>query len=99
MAIQLKTEFNGILLDEGYFKITNVSANCVDGNVYFAGSLWANQEARNNGKEPVIQNFYANSFTSADKTGNLVQQAYDYINELAGQYGREQALFGEGTAV
>ena len=99
MAIKVKTEFNGITLDEGYFKITHVSANCVDGNVYFSGALWANKQARDDGKQPVIDNYYSNSFTSSDKTGNLVEQAYDYINTLAEEYDREKTLFGGGVAV
>ena len=55
MAIQLKTDLtNGISLDAGYFKITNVSANMVDGNVYFSGALWASADAKNSGKKPVM---------------------------------------------
>lgn len=83
MAIQVDTALsNGLTINAGYFKIERVSLNNTTGSLYFSGALYANKQARLDNKEPVVQQYYSNSF-KADKEGNLLEQAYNYIKLLA----------------
>ena len=94
MAILIsgKTE-HGIDLKNGYFKITDIHLDN-DDNVRFSGTLWLNQTARYEDKQPLVKIYYMNSFKTMDKTGNLLEQVYNYITELAETYDSEKALFG-----
>lgn len=97
MALKVNiTLKNGLALSEGYFKIERVSLSNVDGELYFTGALYANEQSRLDSKPPVVSDYYQNSF-AADKEGNLLEQAYEYIKGLAGDEKEypEKALFAD----
>ena len=93
MAISVKAELNsGLAIEGGYFKITNLMVD--GGRVHFYGALWVNEETKNQDKPPINPRYYSNSMQLQDKTGNLFEQAYDYITQLTKEYDKEKELFG-----
>ena len=68
----------GITLDEAYIRVEDVSLDTKRDKLYCAFNLYASEQARLDGKDR-IETYYR-LHIPCDKTGNLVQQAYEYVN-------------------
>ena len=68
----------GITLENAYIRVEDVALDTKRDMLYCVFNLYASEQARMDGKER-IETYYR-LHIPCDKTGNLVQQAYEYVN-------------------
>ena len=73
----------GVEFDNVYFKINRVSYNDENKELYFAGAFYLNQQAREDGLQPIENGILCEVITIEDKTVNMYEYIYNYIKTKA----------------
>ena len=87
MALKVKkiTMPYGVEFSDVYFKINRISYNDETRELYFAGAFYLNEEARQDGLQPIENGILCEVITIEDKTINLYEYLYNYIKIKAGE--------------